>query len=79
MITPPPLKADFQEFVWKEWFNRVYDMLKGSAENSMVVSSADPSTTTLPTGTWAVYKNTSTGTVKLWANDNGTLKSVTLT
>lgn len=30
-------------------------------------------------GTWAVYKNTSSGEVRLWANDGGTLKSVLLT
>jgi hypothetical protein len=39
----------------------------------------DPTTTDIPASAWAIYKNTSSGTVKLWVNDGGTLKSVTLT
>lgn len=39
----------------------------------------DPTITDVPTSSVRVYKNTSTGAVKLWANDGGTLKSVTLT
>jgi len=44
--------------------------------------SADPTTSTTPfnngTSTCGVFKNTTTGLVKLWVNDGGTMKSVTL-
>lgn len=39
----------------------------------------DPSVTDILPGKCAVYKNTTTNAVKLWVNDGGTLKSVTLT
>lgn len=39
----------------------------------------DPTTTDIPAGFFAVNKNTSSGAVKAWYNDGGTLKSVTLT
>jgi len=38
----------------------------------------DPTTTDLGSNTWAIYKNTTSGTVKLWVNDGGTMKSVAL-
>lgn len=39
---------------------------------------ADPTTTTLTNGNWQVYRNTTSGQVRLWANNNGTLVSVAL-
>lgn len=39
----------------------------------------DPTTSDISSGTAKLYKNTSTSAVKLWVNDGGTLKSVTLT
>lgn len=39
----------------------------------------DPVAADIPSGFSAVYKNTTSGLVKLWANDGGTFKSVTLT
>jgi hypothetical protein len=41
--------------------------------------SADPSTTDIPASGFVVWKNTTSGAVKLWANDGGTMKSVALT
>lgn len=38
----------------------------------------DPTTSDIPPGQWRVWKNTSTGAVKLWVNDAGTLKSVAI-
>lgn len=38
-----------------------------------------PTTSDIPAGMWAIYKDTSGGTIKLYANDGGTIKSVTLT
>lgn len=39
----------------------------------------DPTTAEIAAAEWAIYKNTSSGDVKLWTNDGGTMKSVTLT
>jgi hypothetical protein len=38
-----------------------------------------PTTSDIAAGTWAIYKDTSGGTVRVWANDGGVMKSVTLT
>jgi hypothetical protein len=40
---------------------------------------ADPVAGDITAGTAKLYKNTTSGLVKLWVNDGGTLKSVTLT
>lgn len=37
-----------------------------------------PTATEIPSGSWAIYKDTSGGTLKLYANDGGTIKSVAL-
>ena len=42
-------------------------------------SASAPTATNIPAGNFTVWKNTTDGTVKLYANDGGTLKSVTLT
>ena len=50
------------------------------ARVSGVISKAgDPNTTDIAAGTWALYKNTSTGAIRLWTNDAGVMKGVTLT
>lgn len=38
----------------------------------------DPTTTDITASKWAIYKNTSSGNVRLWVNDGGTMKSVLL-
>jgi len=51
----------------------------GSANLLSVQSkSSDPTTSDIAASKAAVYKNTTTGLVKLWTNDGGTMKSVTL-
>ena len=37
-----------------------------------------PTTSDIAAGNWAIYKDTSGGTIKLYANDGGTIKSVAL-
>lgn len=44
-----------------------------------ISAAADPTAANIASGQWALYKNTTSGLVKLWVNDGGTLKSVTLT
>jgi len=52
----------------------------GSANLLSVQSkSSDPTTSDIAASKAAVYKNTTTGLVKLWTNDGGTMKSVLLT
>ena len=46
---------------------------------SFISQASDPTTSDISSGTWALYKNTTSGDLKLWANDGGTLKSVILT
>ena len=47
-------------------------------EISAFSSASDPTSSTITAGRFGVWKNTTTGTVKLWYNDGGTMKSVTL-
>jgi hypothetical protein len=52
----------------------------GSANLLAVQSlSGDPTTSDIAASKAAVYKNTTSGLVKLWTNDGGTMKSVLLT
>lgn len=39
----------------------------------------DPTTSDIASGTWAIYRNTTSNTVKLWANKGGTMVGVALT
>ena len=41
-------------------------------------SASDPGTGGVPDGYWAIYRHTGTGTVKLWVNIGGVMKSVTI-
>jgi hypothetical protein len=42
-------------------------------------SSSDPTTSDIAAGKAAIWKNTTSGLLKLWSNDGGTMKSVLLT
>ncbi len=51
---------------------------------TMVTSSVNPTTNDVAVNSWIIWKNTNGGgagvpQVRLWVNDNGTMKSVTLT
>lgn len=48
-------------------------------DNTVKTKAGVPTTMDIAAGKWAIYKDTSGGTVKLYANDGGTIKSVTLT
>jgi hypothetical protein len=47
-------------------------------EISYYTSANDPTSTDITDGAFGVWKNSGTGTIKLWANDGGTMKSVAL-
>lgn len=50
-----------------------------SRATTVISLAANPTAANIATQQWAIYKNTTTGQVRLWANDGGTLKSVLLT
>lgn len=45
---------------------------------TMVVAAANPTTSDIPNGFIRMWKNTTDTTLKLYANDGGTLKSILL-
>jgi hypothetical protein len=47
-------------------------------EMSFFSSASDPATTDITSGAFGVWKNTGSGTVRIWVNDGGTMKSVAL-
>lgn len=47
-------------------------------EISFYTSASDPTSTDITDGCTGVWKNSGTGTIKVWANDGGTMKSVAL-
>ena len=50
----------------------------GAVKQGFTSLSSDPTTLDLVSGSASIYKNTTSGALKLWANDGGTMKSVTL-
>ncbi len=74
------------------WLSDVGTGSFGGTENllygipfTMIERTTIPGTSDVPRGGWVIWKNTTlsggvaANTVKLWVNDNGTMKSVTLT
>lgn len=53
--------------------------LQHSRATSTQTKAGLPNTSDIAAGQWAVYKDTSGGSIRLWANDGGVMKSVTLT
>lgn len=47
-------------------------------DNVMKTKAGAPTTSDIASGNWAIYKDTTLGTVKVYANDGGTIKSVPL-
>lgn len=45
---------------------------------SFISQASDPGTGDIASGQWALYKNTSSGNIYLWANDGGVMKKVLL-
>ncbi len=76
IIPPAPQGSDLDTIE----FNQFFEALRRQVNTPVFYSQAtDPGTTGVPNGTWSIWKNTTSGLVKLWANDGGVMKSVTLT
>ena len=54
------------------------DLIDSASFNETLTLSTDPGVNDIPANTWRVVKNSTSGSLKLWANDGGTLKSVVL-
>jgi hypothetical protein len=53
--------------------------LQESRSGKTQIKAGLPLVADLATGEWAVYKDTTGGSIRLWVNDGGVLKSTTLT
>ncbi len=78
-VSSPVYKNDFISDVygWQQWFNSLFQQV--SVISKITQQAANPTTSQIAENEWLVVKNTTTGVLKLWANDGGTLKSVALT
>ena len=65
---PPPTVEKLQDPRTNSWFKTVTQQI------NLVSGVADPTTANVPKGRWYVYKNTSSGEIRIWTNDNGTMK-----
>lgn len=76
LIPPVPLGEDVESTAFQQWMEYVR---KAINEPPVFQSTINPTAADIPSGTWIVWKNTSLGQVRIWTNDGGVLKSVTLT
>lgn len=66
------------------WFDYIHDQVQQQFKKlaccivTQRVSASDPTPSDIKEGGAKIWKNTSSGTVKLYYNDGGTLKSVSL-
>lgn len=74
LLPPAPARADPGSFLWASWNNQ----LRRAVQN-FYVKAGPPTVDQIPPGQWALFKDTTGGTLKIYANDGGTIKSVTLT
>lgn len=71
-VSPVPHSDWGEDVVWQ-----FLEELRNQANQPRFFSqTTDPGTAGVPNGTWGVWKNTTSGNVKLWVNDGGVMKSV---
>lgn len=75
-IPPVPQGSDLDSVEFSMFLEYVRNQVNHPV---MYAGTTDPGVGGVPNGTWAVWKNTTSGIVKVWANDGGVMKSVTLT
>ena len=76
LVPPVPIGSEFESDVWKQFFEVLRKQVN---QPSFYSQTTDPGTSGVPSGTWSIWKNTTSGVVKLWVNDGGVMKSVTIT
>ncbi len=84
-LPPIPVGVPPGSSMWTDWYEKVraaVDQVQNSlVTNGVPVTSAaaNPTTSNIAPGYARIWKNTTSSEVRLWVNDNGTLKSVILT
>ena len=74
LFSPPPHDETLFPRIWINWFKDVFNAITQYRYKTGIPTTAD-----IPPGFFVMYKDTSGGTLKIYANDGGTIKSVTLT
>lgn len=60
-------------------FGQFFELVRKQCNTPVFYSQAtDPGTAGVPSGTWSMWKNTTSGQVRLWVNDGGVMRSVQL-
>lgn len=76
LVPPVPYGVDFDDSATKQFL----EVLRKQVNQPVFYSqTTDPGTAGVPNGSWSIWKNTTSGTVKLWLNDGGVMRSVTIT
>ena len=75
-IPPVPQGVEWDEDVVNQWLELVRTYINAPR---FYAQTTDPGTAGVQSGTWSVWKNTTSGVTKLWLNDGGVMKSVTIT
>lgn len=75
LIPPVPQNEDVTDAAWQQFCEKLRKQTNAPVFYSQ---STNPGTTGVPSGTWSLWKNTTTGELRLWANDGGVMKSVLL-
>lgn len=73
LVPPVPQGAEIDDAVWQQFFELLRKLTNTPPMYSLTT---DPGTSRIPSGSWSVWKNTTSGNVKLWVNDGGVMKSV---
>ncbi len=75
LVPPVPLGSELDSPEMQQFL----ELLRKNANSPAFYSQVtDPGVAGVPNGTWSVWKNTGSGVVKLWVNDGGVMKSVTI-
>lgn len=72
----PNTEAEWESDTTNQFLNIIRDWLNAP---KFYAQATDPGTAGVANGSWSIWKNTTSGVVKLWLNDNGTMRSVTIT
>lgn len=75
-VQPVPADVDINSDVMRQFME---DLRRAINQPLLQSSAVNPTATNIDPSSYLVWKNTASGEVRLWVNDNGTLKSVLLT
>lgn len=76
IVPPPPYGEELESDSYKQFFEILRKQVNAPV---FYASTSDPGVAGVPNGTWSVWLNTTSGVLKVWANQGGVLKSTTLT